>query len=247
MIAPGSPSEEGFCAKCRYPLRGLPEPRCPECGSEFDPANACTFLVARQRWALGPISRRVWNPPTWRLHALSAIPAVLILFSYSVPGQVTILRDLGSLIAIALLVFWLLRLLASLAVDIIYRPPADQRRAPGPWLLTPLIILVTAVLCRLDVPAHVAFALSRPSLDRLAARAATTPLSSPLTDRWVGVYPVKEIRRRHGGIRICVLGTCGLGGGLAWFPQGPPVSSEYVYFHWCDSWYGWHDMARRNW
>jgi len=26
MIATGSPSEEGFCAKCRYPLRGLPEP-----------------------------------------------------------------------------------------------------------------------------------------------------------------------------------------------------------------------------
>jgi len=79
---------------------------------------------------------------------LSAIPAVLILFSYSVPGQVTILRDLGSLIAIALLVFWLLRLLASLAVDIIYRPPADQRRAPGPWLLTPLIIFFAAFLFR---------------------------------------------------------------------------------------------------
>ncbi len=27
------------CAKCGYDLRGLPEPRCPECGEPFGPAN----------------------------------------------------------------------------------------------------------------------------------------------------------------------------------------------------------------
>ena len=27
----------GFCAQCGYELRGLPEPRCPECGTPFDP------------------------------------------------------------------------------------------------------------------------------------------------------------------------------------------------------------------
>jgi hypothetical protein len=27
----------GHCAKCGYNLRGLPEPRCPECGTPFDP------------------------------------------------------------------------------------------------------------------------------------------------------------------------------------------------------------------
>jgi hypothetical protein len=27
----------GCCAKCGYDLRGLPEPRCPECGTPFDP------------------------------------------------------------------------------------------------------------------------------------------------------------------------------------------------------------------
>ncbi len=26
------------CRRCGYPLRGLPEPRCPECGQNFDPA-----------------------------------------------------------------------------------------------------------------------------------------------------------------------------------------------------------------
>ncbi|MBN2584508.1 MAG: hypothetical protein JXL80_15710 [Planctomycetes bacterium] len=33
------------CLKCGYPLRGLPENRCPECGTAFDPADfAGTFL-----------------------------------------------------------------------------------------------------------------------------------------------------------------------------------------------------------
>jgi len=30
-------SERGLCRGCGYDLRGLPEPRCPECGKSFDP------------------------------------------------------------------------------------------------------------------------------------------------------------------------------------------------------------------
>ncbi|MBU0618088.1 MAG: hypothetical protein KKI02_10260 [Planctomycetes bacterium] len=32
--------EPGHCRVCDYDLRGLPEPRCPECGTPFDPAEA---------------------------------------------------------------------------------------------------------------------------------------------------------------------------------------------------------------
>jgi hypothetical protein len=35
-----------YCRKCYYDLRGLPEPRCPECGTSFDPQNAATFSRA---------------------------------------------------------------------------------------------------------------------------------------------------------------------------------------------------------
>ena len=32
-----------FCLGCSYNLRGLPEPRCPECGRPFDPGDSRTF------------------------------------------------------------------------------------------------------------------------------------------------------------------------------------------------------------
>ena len=43
------------CLSCNYDLRNLPEHRCPECGREFDPNDASTFLSEpvrseRARW-----------------------------------------------------------------------------------------------------------------------------------------------------------------------------------------------------
>ncbi len=34
-----------FCLECGYPLDGLRDPRCPECGRDFDPLDASTFAV----------------------------------------------------------------------------------------------------------------------------------------------------------------------------------------------------------
>jgi hypothetical protein len=47
------------CLGCDYPLRGLPQHRCPECGRVFDPADATTFnpgltLPLIVRWSLRP-------------------------------------------------------------------------------------------------------------------------------------------------------------------------------------------------
>lgn len=33
-----------FCRQCHYDLRALPESRCPECGTPFDPLEEKTFL-----------------------------------------------------------------------------------------------------------------------------------------------------------------------------------------------------------
>ena len=46
--------EPGCCAKCGYYLRGLPEPRCPECGTPFEPDEVGLLEAAdvpNGRWA----------------------------------------------------------------------------------------------------------------------------------------------------------------------------------------------------
>lgn len=51
-ITPDKPSM--YCLQCRYVLDGLPEPRCPECGTPFDPDDRVTFLVpAQMKWING--------------------------------------------------------------------------------------------------------------------------------------------------------------------------------------------------
>jgi hypothetical protein len=47
-------ADVGFCITCGYALRGLPRPRCPECGGEFDPHDPRTMRVPG------------WKPPTHR-------------------------------------------------------------------------------------------------------------------------------------------------------------------------------------
>ena len=34
-----------YCRKCQYDLKGLPEHRCPECGTAFDPTDCSTYLT----------------------------------------------------------------------------------------------------------------------------------------------------------------------------------------------------------
>jgi len=46
---------EGKCARCGYLLRGLPEPRCPECGTPFNPAD---LEEDRARRESAPADRR---------------------------------------------------------------------------------------------------------------------------------------------------------------------------------------------
>lgn len=46
------------CASCGYELRGLSEPRCPECGKSFDPVAADGLSIAERR------ARGLLHPPT---------------------------------------------------------------------------------------------------------------------------------------------------------------------------------------
>lgn len=49
MIDDRTIPSEAQCLTCGYLLRGLPEPKCPECGRPFDPLDATTFEGDSQR------------------------------------------------------------------------------------------------------------------------------------------------------------------------------------------------------
>jgi hypothetical protein len=67
-MAPGMDTvHDRFCRKCYYDLYALEKDRCPECGTEFDPADASTFLRRPPRR---------WN---WARRAVLALLAVAIL------------------------------------------------------------------------------------------------------------------------------------------------------------------------
>ncbi len=63
-----------FCRKCFYDLRGQVEPRCPECGTPFDPFNRNTVLWERP----DPVVQ--WGKRITVMTVVAVIVALLILF-----------------------------------------------------------------------------------------------------------------------------------------------------------------------
>jgi hypothetical protein len=59
------------CRSCDYPLRHLPEHRCPECGRGFDPADPATFNPE-------PVP---FKPPVWLLTLQAAACLGLVVLA----------------------------------------------------------------------------------------------------------------------------------------------------------------------
>ena len=81
---------ELFSPRCGYNLRGLPQPRCPECGLDFDwAALAAAERLRREnplfeyQWRYRPVhafvttvARTLWPPWLWRGVRLEVAPAI---------------------------------------------------------------------------------------------------------------------------------------------------------------------------
>jgi uncharacterized paraquat-inducible protein A len=68
-------TEPKRCLGCGYILEHLPEPRCPECGRQFDPNDAATYSFADQRERLLAVR--------WIILSASA-PALPVIASFAV-------------------------------------------------------------------------------------------------------------------------------------------------------------------
>lgn len=77
---------EARCLECDYRLAGLTEPRCPECGSGFDPSDARTFFDPRRRIQRTPLLPPL-NAPDMRKYLAPTVIAACIAFSWLAEPQ----------------------------------------------------------------------------------------------------------------------------------------------------------------
>ena len=88
---------------CNYSLHGLPTPRCPECGREFDPLDPATMNMGRE---LSPLAKWVLGPMRWPVNLLSWGALAFSLWSARLPGG-QVGASLSVVILLALSVLWL--------------------------------------------------------------------------------------------------------------------------------------------
>ena len=86
-----------FCRGCGYPLAGIDQARCPECGRPFDPDEPLTYLTAPGQRLTRAVDRLPRN----------VIPAGMVLLVFVV-GRLLLLVDMGWVLMIPLYPAWIL-------------------------------------------------------------------------------------------------------------------------------------------
>lgn len=229
-----------LCGGCNYPLRGLAEPRCPECGRGFDPNDPRTMNLGRPTTAL---ARWALAPPGRPLAGLALFAAAFTLAATSVPGSYVLVLLSAVLLWCVCGAWWLLRVLTAVVVDLIYRRRA-QRSAGGLWRwgVAPALVALTVAAVKLGLPARAAYRLSRPAMDRLAARTMAAPPGTRWPGRqWVGVFPARDVERTAAGVKFTIVGAGFMGiGGFEYSAGAAPASvGELSYRPAGGGWYSW--------
>jgi len=183
----------GRCWECDYALRGLPTPRCPECGRAFDPADPTTMNMGTR---IGPVARRLMRPPGWPVHVFTTLAILASLWTAATPlGPGQLVDNLGLLVTLrgwtwsglldtmatpgsirghyflafglwlGVIAWWLVRRVArGVTVKRLSKQKAATFAYWRRWLLTPVLFAVTVLACMTNLPVLIGFALSKPGL-----------------------------------------------------------------------------------
>jgi hypothetical protein len=223
------------CLNCRYLLRGLPEPRCPECGQPFDPGDPDTYYdPARPKRSV--FRRFIHLARPEGPHSASDLFWIVLLTlgviwtNASIPRVfVNPLEEPACFVALVYL------LLGGVIVDLIWRwrvrakarRTDDERildsfqRGRWRWRLAVACIVVSCVTAVYPWPVYAPFYLSWPSLRR-EAQACLSGNGSWVGWRRIGLYNVEYLHGHHKG---CVFFQIGHRGdfryGFSYRPSGP--------------------------
>lgn len=232
-------SQTPRCLTCDYPLLSLSEHRCPECGRVFDPADPRTMRTQRSP---GKIAQFLLKPPGWPSHAAVATTVLLSLVACSAPGGYFGLAMLAGALWIAVAFSWWSRGFLYSVLRRKYKKdwPVSNRTSMR-WLVMPLALVVSVVLVVCNVPLHLAFWVSRPSMEALA-KEVINGAKPQLPAQWVGVFYVESIEKTETGMRFIVSDTGILDhAGFEWSAMALPENGSERRSHFDGSWYTWYD------
>ena len=235
------------CLSCGYTLAGLDTPRCPECGTEFDPTDPLTFRDPlnqgpRRRALLARRQLRNLRTPTRRWLVLMIGATLLLaheasnfgLFQYLHRRRPSVgLIDLVAAVATIVLAIVAFKLLRSWQAGqwlrvLNFDPPrpsrSDRRRQ---HLLVALVLLAFSFVVY-PWPLAIRFAYSRPALQALADE--TIALSHGISEpRRAGLFHVRETSLITAGQVFMYLADPDVGFSLTFAYSGYPSRFGLLY------------------
>lgn len=232
---------KSWCLDCDYPLKGLTEKRCPECGREFNPRDTSTMRTPETpsrfaQWIMRPPGRRsFWLTIVGTAFTLAcgAAPGGYLGFGFVILFWMLLLPAWG----IRLFVWALACLLANngrgLRID----------RKSAQWLVIPGAFVLNMLLLFTWIPLRIGFLVSHSAMETLAADIITANVNPP-SSKWVGIYRAENINKTNWGMYFTVSGTGPMQvGGFAYSPSGPPdFNAGEIAFHPIGGrWYAWYE------
>ncbi len=205
--------EDAKCLQCNYPLRGLPEINCPECGLPFDPGNPTSYHTPTLRsWLI-----RYGQPPGKRWIGVLLAAVLFFLASLSDPflePPVCIWTAALSFLLVLLALDWSLRL--AIRIFLGGGSKAHQRHR---WLWAPLMFAFIATPFLYPWPAYLRFQLNKPDFENAIQNIATLQTKTPIR---VGSYMIRSTSvQSDGSIFLSVYTDRARAHGFWYIPTNP--------------------------
>jgi hypothetical protein len=183
------PVQVGICRDCNYPLRDLPEPRCPECGRAFDPNDPATMNMGRPT---GALARRLMARPGWPTITATLAPMLWLYWVVRSPQcyYMPFIVVIAGAFIVAMLCWFIygMRERVRFAIARRFEQPLQPHRR-GKWVLGIVFAMGVGVLVRL--PLYIGFTVSRPFLERYRREFLQNPSAARPKIQWIGVYRIR--------------------------------------------------------
>lgn len=185
------------CLGCEQDLRSPGEasdagsssspPRCPECGREFDPEDPRTWRRGRR----GGFERVVGRCGISGA-AASAVPVLILWYAQSMPAGGFSAWAVGTLLLIAFMIVWLVKLGVRLGIRLRLGGPGPIAAREWGWLVGPVVIVAGTAIAGTMLPLRVGLAVARGDLERLRADLGSGGVTLPAAAGWCRIEKVSR-------------------------------------------------------